>query len=398
MRIASVIVPRFPLALEYRERPALRGRPVIVGGATDKSPVVVACSIEAERAGVQPGTPLRQALARSRDAIVVDARPAVYDQASEQFLEALERISPLIEPAEPGCVYLGLDGLLGLYPDEAAILQAAIAAIRDTLGLPACAGSAPGKFHARVAASAAPAGKLFVGDEDRLPPLLARTSVFQLPVSAGMQERLFQLGLRTLGDLASLPLGPLQAQFGPEGALAWQLARGEDPSPLLPLRRLPDLTDAVDFPAPTTSTTALLYAAGRLVERLLRQKEVQGRVVRGLRLVVRLDNGQTWQRTVSLREATSDRRHLLFILQTHLQELQLSSAASGLALALLGPIGEVGRQEGLFSEKERQTRQLEEAIRQLTMRLGRVSLARISEVEPWSRIPERRYALVDYAP
>src|SRR6185436_20190842 len=97
MRIACVLVPRFPLAVELLSRRELRGQPVVIGGAPDERRVVVECSPEAERAGVQRGMSLRDALTRCRDGVFLEAHPMDYAVIFERMLDALEQLSPVVE-------------------------------------------------------------------------------------------------------------------------------------------------------------------------------------------------------------------------------------------------------------------------------------------------------------
>ncbi|MGE3597021.1 MAG: DNA polymerase Y family protein, partial [Dehalococcoidia bacterium] len=118
MRTACVVIPRFPLAVELMAQPELCGRPVVIGGAPEERKAVVVCSPEAEREGVRRGMPLRQARARCRDAIFLEARPSLYRDHFDRMLDALEQVSPLVEGAGLGRAYVGLDGLRGLFGDE----------------------------------------------------------------------------------------------------------------------------------------------------------------------------------------------------------------------------------------------------------------------------------------
>src|SRR5262245_1121058 len=111
MRIACVAIPRFPLAVELLARPELRGRAVVLGGAPEERKAVVACSPEAEREGVRRGMSLREARAHCRDATFLEARQSLYRERFDRMLDALDGISPVVEGAEPGCAYAGLDGL-----------------------------------------------------------------------------------------------------------------------------------------------------------------------------------------------------------------------------------------------------------------------------------------------
>src|SRR5947209_6426416 len=114
MRIACALLPRFALAVELLGRPELRGRPVVLGGAPEERRLVVECSPEAERFGVRRDMPLREALTLCRDAVFLEAHPQLYADAFDRMLDALERVSPVVEGAHLGCAYVDLTGLPGV--------------------------------------------------------------------------------------------------------------------------------------------------------------------------------------------------------------------------------------------------------------------------------------------
>ena len=150
-RIACVVVPHLAVRIERRDRPELRQLPVVIGGAPGERRAVFDCSEEALARGVQPGMALRQALALCRDAAFLEPRPAVYAETFAAMLEALGRFSPLIEAAELGRVFLDLAGTERLWPDEAALGAAMVAAVWERSVLKAFAGIAGGKFAAAAA-------------------------------------------------------------------------------------------------------------------------------------------------------------------------------------------------------------------------------------------------------
>src|SRR5688572_16751577 len=97
MRLACVVIPRFPLAVELMAQPELCGRPVVIGGAPEERKAVVVCSPEAEREGVRRGMSLRQARAHCHNAVFLEARPGLYRERFDQMLDALDLVSPLVE-------------------------------------------------------------------------------------------------------------------------------------------------------------------------------------------------------------------------------------------------------------------------------------------------------------
>src|SRR5438034_9437169 len=102
MRTACVVVSHFAVEIERLEQPALRGRPVVVGGAPEERKEVQDCSAEAMARGVRTGMALREALSRCADAVFVEGRPDRYRTVTLSIVSALIAISEAVEPAEPG--------------------------------------------------------------------------------------------------------------------------------------------------------------------------------------------------------------------------------------------------------------------------------------------------------
>jgi DNA polymerase-4/protein ImuB len=228
---------------------------------------------------------------------------------------------------------------------------------------------------------------------------VAGLSVEDLPVSAEMRRRLRLFGLRTLGDLAQLPQGAVAAQFGAEGARAWELAHGVDRAPLVPFRAPATVVERLALPAPVDAAEVLLAAVRTLLRRAVERPETRGRAARGVCLRVHLEDGHAWERTVTFREPVGSPERMLLALRQKIEGATLPAPFTEVELTLLELCGESALQGSLFtSARGRQLERVAEAARQLKARYGRPVLARVMEVEPWSRIPERRFALIDYDP
>jgi nucleotidyltransferase/DNA polymerase involved in DNA repair len=396
MRAACIFIPRFTLATELTSGRAPRRRAVIIGEAADGRKAVLDCSPEAEAQGVRPGMPVREALGLCRDAVFLPPDPVRYHEASEAFLRSLAGISPLVEGGDLGLAYVGVGGLQGHYRDEMALGEALVLAVGDGVGLAASVGIAEGKFPAWAAAAVSAPGEVTAVPLGQERKFLAPLDVSLLPASAETLRRLDLYGLRTMADLAALSLGPVQAQFGGEGKRLWELARGVDREPLRP--RQPDevLSERIGFLAPPVAIEALVVAGRQLLSRL--HPRLRQRAARRLRLRAALSDGRSWERAVTFREATADREQMLFILKSVLRATPPPGPVEELVLELSGLTQEVAKQAGLFPEKGRRRRQLVEAVRQLRARFGQSHVYQVVEVEPWSRIPERRLALIDYDP
>jgi DNA polymerase-4/protein ImuB len=395
VRVACIWIAQLPLRVEVLRHPAWDGRPLVLGGAPGERKVVQLCSPEAEAAGVRPGLPLREVVPLCPEVIVLQPDPVRTATVLESLLVALQRVSPAVEPAEDGYLYLDLRGLRSLYGSfsnlERAMRAAVPALLRPRLGF----GS--GKFAAATAARMSRPGEIRVVASVETADFLAPLSVQHLTVlEPDVLQRLELLGLRTIGDLARLPFGAVQAEFGPPGARAWRLARGLDSDPVIARPVTTSVQSGLRFDDPLGSVEAVMAAIDQLLAHTFSQPALQGRSVRQMRLRALLSDGTSWERLYTFKEALSTRDAARRAVKSKLDLPNGLPPApiEELALELLGLGGEAARQPGLFVARARQLAEIAEAARQLRARYGRVPLYHAIEVEPWSRIPERRWALV----
>lgn len=399
MTIACVWVPHFSLRIALLERPELDGLPLVLPAPSGGRSVVASCTPEAARQGITPGTPLREVPALCPEAVVLAPNPARDADVAARITSALDQISPLVEQAKPGCWYLdlrGRDSTGPLLPDVAQrLLRLVSPALRPRAGI------APGKFTAAVAARRAAPGAFVIVMPEDVRAFLEPVPVTWLPGPAELIRRFQRLGLRTLADLAALPAPAVAARFGPDGRRAWALATGADDSQIVPVKREETVTAHWAFPAPVTSREALLLGLERLVTRAFARPALQHRQIRQARVRVLIEGNRSWERLLTFREPLGQKR-VAETLRHRLSQIDLPGAAEGLALELIGITGETARQErlpGSLNElRVRRLHPLVEAISQLKQRYGDSPVYRVVEVEPWSRLPERRHALMTYDP
>jgi nucleotidyltransferase/DNA polymerase involved in DNA repair len=271
MRIACVLIPHFPVAVERRRDPALRSRPVVIGETPDQRKAVLDCAPEAEAQGVRVGMPLRQAVALCRDAVFLPPHPSRYGDVFESVLDALDGFSPKVEESTLGRAYLNAEGLALHYEGELDMGERMIRSVRDATGLVASAGIAEGKSVAWTAAVTSEPGQVCTvpaGKGAEFLQFLHPLDVSLLPAAPDTLRRLELYGLHIMGDLAALPVGPLQAQFGAEGKRLWELAQGTDREPLRPRHKEEVIVEGLRFPAAAVSVEALVVACRRLLVRL----------------------------------------------------------------------------------------------------------------------------------
>jgi DNA polymerase-4/protein ImuB len=249
-----------------------------------------------------------------------------------------------------------------------------------------------------VAARTAPPGGTRIVPAGETAAFLAPLPVMYLTaLPPEALQRLELLGLRTLGQLAELPFAAVQAELGAAGARAWRLASGRDDAPVVSRPLRPSVQAALRFDDPLASVEAVMAALDQLLAGAFGQGEaLRGRSVRQVRLRALLTDGSSWERLYTFKEALASREAARFALKSKLELPNGLPPAplDELSLELLGLAGEAAKQASLFSARASQRGQVAEAARQLRARYGRMPLYHAVEVEPWSRLPERRWALV----
>jgi nucleotidyltransferase/DNA polymerase involved in DNA repair len=408
---ACLWLPTFELRLELVRSPDLDSTSVALlspGESTRRTLWQV--SERAWNAGVRPGQLISQAVSLCPSLTLLDPDPAHYDAAVEAILEALSGRTPIVEPGvERGKVFLGMDGLGRLYGSPKNQLRVMLRTLFDVLPRPLVAtyrvGYAPGTFGAWTAAArATPGGPVVVEDDASLARFLSRCPVQALPVEDEMVTRLERLNVRTLGDLVRLPEPALVAQFGQDGrdALMWATARRIDP--VRPWHRPRPIRASLEFADATGQLEVWHAALDRLVERALARDARRGRSVHEMRVIGRLEGGGSWTIDAILREPSAEKERLVFLLRSRMGLSPPPRALTGLALEFTD-FGAPAAQSELFETNQETGRtladgkvphSLKEAVRELRLRLGDSPLYRVVELDPWSRIPERRHALLRF--
>jgi protein ImuB len=411
--VICVLIPRLELTVAAGNRTDLLGVPAALAPEPGASQQVGEVSLAAEAFGIHPGMRLGEALARCPRLMLIPPDPAGVSDRWEQVLSALESIGAAVEPGGPGLACFDARGLLRLLGGQpAGVLEAA----RRVIGGPARFGVAPARFAAVAAASQARVRRpVHVGGGERhareflapLPVSLLRlaaapaSSSLRVPhrISSGqdrtaltkLPEALERMGIRTLGELAALPVAAIADRFGRTGELARRLACGRD-TPLHPRSPGEFIREALDLPE-ASSGLQLERALGLLIDRLLARPERRGRTLRSVVLsAVLVEQGGTWQERIIFREALSDSVRMRLALVPKLSQLPAPAGSLRLAVERFGPA--TGDQRGLLDdpEAERSTR-LREAIGQARAAAGPDAAMRILPVDPGSRFPERRAVL-----
>ena len=202
--VLHVDLDAFFVAMEVLRRPELVGTPVVVGFDGPRG-VVSTASYEARAFGVHSALPMAQAKRRCPQATYLPVDFAHYAPASERFHAILRDFTPACESAGTDEAYLDVAGSARLFGDGEAIAGMIRERVRSEVGITASVGVATNKLIAKVASDAAKPDGVCVVPAGEEAAFLAPRPVRELPmVGAKLEERLSQLGLRTIGDIAAI--------------------------------------------------------------------------------------------------------------------------------------------------------------------------------------------------
>ncbi len=301
-------VDAFFAAVEQRDDPRLRGRPVIVGAW-----VVLAASYEAKAHGVRTATSVARARRLCPRAIVVEPRMSAYAEASRALYRVFEDTTPLVEGLSIDEAFLDVRGLRRLSGTPTEIAVRLRADVRERVGLPITVGIAATKFLAKVASGVAkPDGLLVVppdGELAFLHPLPLERLWGVGPVTA---RKLHDLGITTVGQVAQLAETTLVSLLGrASGRHLHALAHNRDPRPVRVRRRRRSIGAQRALGRSPTSLAELDASIVALVDRVTRRMRAAGRVGRTVVLRLRFDDFSRATRSHTLPYATANTQAIL---------------------------------------------------------------------------------------
>jgi DNA polymerase-4 len=364
----------FFAAVEQRDDPSLRGRPVIVG-----SWVVLAASYEAKARGVRTAMSVGRARRLCPGAIVVEPRMAAYSEASKEVYRVFEDTTPRVEGLSIDEAFLdarGVRRLTGPPPAVAALLRREV---RERVGLPITVGVARTKFLAKVASGVAKPDGLLVVPPERELAFLHPLEVERLwgvgPVTA---RRLHALGITTVGQVAELAEDVLVSLLGRAvGRQLYALARNRDPRPVRARRRRASIGAQRALGRSPTSLAEVDASLVGLVDRVARRMRVAGRTGRTVVLRLRFDDFSRATRSHTLAYSTASTRTILDAARGLLALATPLIETRGITMVgvAVGNLGE-GRSFQPMLPFEQDTDALDAALDEVRLRFGSAAVTR----------------------
>ena len=275
-KIIHVDMDCFYAAVEERERPELRGRPLGVGGSRERRGVLTTCNYEARKYGERSAKPTFMAQDRCPQLDVVPARFDLYRAESAKVRAIFFDRTPLVEPLSLDEAYLDVSHL----PRPATEIAREIRArIFEQTGLTASAGIAPNKMLAKIASDLRKPNGQHTLRPAAVAAFMTDLSARRIPgIGEVTARRLAQeLGVESCGQLQAFSREDLRARFGKFGAELYERCRGIDHRSVEPNRERKSLSNESTFESNLTSLDACMEQLGELHADLLRDLEKHGR-------------------------------------------------------------------------------------------------------------------------
>jgi nucleotidyltransferase/DNA polymerase involved in DNA repair len=375
--ILHVDMDAFYAAVEQRDRPELKGKPVIVGadpqGGKGRG-VVSTASYEARRFGVGSAMPISQAYRLCPQGVFVPVDMAKYAAVSDEVMQELRGFTDLVEPLSIDEAFLDVTGSARAFGDGATIARELKRRISERTQLTASVGVSACKLVAKIASDLRKPDGLVVVPPGEEAALLAPLPIRRLwGVGPKLEEQLAKLGVLTIGQLAALDPGRLQRRFGTHGQDLLLLARGVDQRPVIAHGDAKSVGHEHTFDQDTADLgrlrrTLLDLADG--VARRLRKAGLRGRTVT---LKYRDESFHTVTRAVTLKQPTDSGDALFRSAWTLFQGVhgRLKVRLVGVSASGFGE----RRQREMFSQPTSRTDVLRDVVAE---RFGRDALTRAS--------------------
>ena len=251
-RIACIMVADFSIAAIVRSNPALADKVLAIAQSLAPHAELDAVSVRARELGIRSGMTIAQARAISSELIVVHRSPAAESSAHSALLDAVESVSPVVEPGAPGCAWIDLAGLHRIYHGEEEITAELVRCVRR-VGMEPAAGVAANKEIAHLAARCGGVRVIEAGREREFLNWLPLDMLDLGKSDRGddLETTLARWGMRRLGELARLNPDAIGTRLGRRGVELVRLARGGSHAQIVPRRR------AEFFVEMSSSNTAL---------------------------------------------------------------------------------------------------------------------------------------------
>ncbi|WP_205513074.1 DNA polymerase IV [Longitalea arenae] len=306
--IAHFDLDAFFVSVETLRNPRLCGKPLLVGGGSDRG-VVAACSYEARRFGIHSAMPMKLARRLCPEAIIIKSDFEAYSKYSRLVTEIIKDSVPVFEKASIDEFYIdltGMDRFFGCLQFTDQLKRK----INKESGLPISWGLASNKLVSKVATNEVkPNGQLEIpfGNEKNF---LAPLSIIKIPgIGRETGYKLLKMGVETVKLLSEIPLEMLENLMGKAGTDLWRKANGIDEAPVIPYHEQKSISTESTFQTDTIDTQFLHNQLVRMTEEIAFQLRQQNKLTGCVTVKLRYSNFETFTKQMTIPYTNAD--HIL---------------------------------------------------------------------------------------
>ncbi|APF17555.1 DNA polymerase IV [Caldithrix abyssi DSM 13497] len=368
--IMHIDADAFFASVEQGFNPRLRGKPVIVGGLENQRGVVHTASYEARACGVRTGMPLFRARALCPQAVFLKGNYEHYRAVSEVFREVYLKYTPEVEFTSLDDAYLNLTGAMHLYPSARRVAEEIKAEVWRRVGVSLSVGIGSNKVIARIASGLKKPGGVVEVPAGKEREFLAGLPVDALPGIGPMaREKLFDLGIFKVGQLARLPKGIMEQLFGKNGIKIWHFARGEDDRPVAAKIFPKQISRETSFEEDTADLELVRGTLQYLCERIGKKLRSEELTCRALAIKIKYSDFKFHTASARLPFATNNGNELDKIARQLFEQIRLRRTRIRHVGVSVSHIEALNYQLTLFNDKTRRE-VLDAAIDEIRERFG----------------------------
>ncbi|MEI7491753.1 MAG: DNA polymerase IV [Bacteroidota bacterium] len=282
----------FFVSVERLVNPALLGKPVIIGGTSDRG-VVASCSYEARKFGVHSAMPMKMARTLCRDAVIVRGDMELYSRYSHDVTDIIAEKAPMYEKASIDEHYIDVTGMDRFFGTLTWTHELRQSIIRNT-GLPISFGLSVNKTVSKIATGEAkPNGELQV-QREAVKPFLAPLSIRKIPMIGEKTYRLLRsMGIVTIDTLSQVPVEMMERVMGKNGIMIWEKANGQDSAPVVPYSESKSISTETTFEQDSIDVVKMKEKLVKMVEKIAFELRDQQKLTSCVTVKIRYSNFDT---------------------------------------------------------------------------------------------------------
>ena len=389
--IMHVDMDAFYAAIEQRDNPELKGKPVIVGGTIESRGVVSTASYEARKYGVHSAMAMTEAHRRCPDGIYLPVDMQKYRRVSRQLMEIFHRFTPDVEAISLDEAFLDLTGSQKLFGPAEEIGMEIKRLIREELQLTASVGLSYNKFLAKLASDMDKPDGFY-----RILPEELEEKVWPLPIRRMMgvggktSQMLEQMGVTTIGQLAKVNTGLLEHLLGKQGVVMHQVANGIDDRRVEPVRESKSVGRETTFPQDICEQYLLETILFTLADDVCHTLRISGLKGKTVSIKIRYPDFRSITRAVTLEQYTSSFEPVFAAVQDLMQHNYKDGAAVrliGVTVSNLKKDDQIVEQQELFQNATAQNRQneLNKVMDKINEKYGGNTVHRARKLTGWDK-------------